>query len=92
MILQGDLINATLRTGSIGFLAYNCYAIYRDRCIAGVSVWPTLYAGCVACWSAAYYASLDQWRSSWVLGAHGVVELTWVTMVTWYLLKGKKRQ
>jgi hypothetical protein len=86
-LIHGDLINATLRTGSIVFLAYNCYAIYRDKRIAGVSIYPTMYAGCVAMWSAAYYASLDQWRSSWVLGAHGVVELTWVGMVVFYLLR-----
>ena len=88
-MIHGDLINATLRTGSIGFLAYNCYAIYRDKRIAGVSIWPTMYAGCVAMWSGIYYASLDQWRSSWVLFGHGIVELTWVAMVCFYFWRKK---
>jgi hypothetical protein len=85
MVVNIDAVNASLRAGSIVFLVLNCVKIYRDRRIAGVSVWPTLYAGCVACWSAAYYSWLDQWRSSLVMFGHGVVELAWVAMVAWFL-------
>lgn len=82
-----DLINGIFEVVCGLFSAINCFSLYRDKAVAGVSLVPTMFYTAWGLWALVYYPLLHQWMSFG--GGIGVVlaNATWVVMAIYYKTK-----
>lgn len=83
-----DQINAVFEFLSAVFISMNVRRLYRDKKVAGVSLWPTAFFTSWCVWNLYFYPALGQW---WSFGAGiliGLVNATWLTLAVYY--NGKK--
>lgn len=82
-----DIINGLFESLGGLFLAINCFRLYRDKKIAGVSLLPTVFYTTWGLWNLLYYPSLHQYVSFY--GGIGVVvaNAAWVGMAVYYRCK-----
>lgn len=71
MGLNADLVNGLFELFGGLLLALNCFRLYRDKRLAGVSIIPTTFYALWGYWNLFYYPSLHQWMS--FVGGLGVV-------------------
>ena len=61
--MKSDLINSLLLVIGGGLNFTNCWVIYRDKCVRGVSIYPVAFFALWALWDLYYYPHLGQWIS-----------------------------
>jgi uncharacterized membrane protein YfcA len=87
---MNDLINGLC--GTIGglFVFNNCYTLYKDKNVKGVSKLSTLFFTLWSYFILYYYSSLDQWLSllGGILMALG--NTIWLIMAMYYLKREQK--
>jgi hypothetical protein len=83
-----DQINAIFEFVSALFIGINVWRLYKDKRVAGVSLWPTAFFASWGLWNLYFYPALNQW---WSFGAGigiVIVNVLWLGMAVYY---GKKK-
>jgi hypothetical protein len=84
MTLTNDMINGALEFGGSLFLFRNCWMLYEDKVVKGVSPWATFYFFSWAVWNLFFYPSLNQYWS-WIGGmCIGLSQFVWIVLALWY--------
>lgn len=61
--MTADLLNATFEAVGAAFLAADCRALARDKCLRGV-FWPgRVFFASWGLWNVVYYPAIGQWLS-----------------------------
>jgi len=86
-----DAINGAYELGGGLFLLYNCFRLYQDKEVKGISIGTTAFFASWGYWNLFYYPHLHQWLS--FLGGILVVgtNTAWVVMAIYYTRKKKKQ-
>lgn len=84
---MNDQINGIFEMVGGVVLLFNIYYLWRDKSLAGVSVWPTIHFTLWGVWNLWYYPSLGQTWSFW--GAVCIVSANtvWVAMAVVYSVR-----
>jgi uncharacterized membrane protein YfcA len=81
---MNDIINGIFELGGGILLIINCFKLYKDKEVKGVSISVCAFFTVWGCWNLYFYPSLGQWVSF----AGGVllvtVNLVWVFMAIYY--------
>lgn len=82
--MSADLINGLFETIGGVLILNHCRALFRDKAIAGVSVFSTAVFTSWGIWNLYYYPSLGQWWS--FLGGLAIVAANalWLGMMLYY--------
>ena len=81
--MHWDAINAIFEAGGGVLLAVNVRRLWRDRRLAGVSVWPTVWFTAWGLWNLVYYPALHQWWSLAAGVAVVVGNAAWLLLAAW---------
>lgn len=87
--MNPDRINALFELGAGLLLTLNVARLYKDKKLAGVSLFPTAWFNLWGAWNLHYYHALHQplsWYAGWLVFA---MNTAWVGMAVWY--REKKR-
>lgn len=84
-----DLINSCFGFSAGIFLWYNCYLLYKDKQVRGISVAFMLFYTLWGVWNFYYYPSLGQWCSlvGSIFGT--AANAVWVVLAIYYKRKLK---
>lgn len=83
----GDAVNGAFEAGAAVALWRNCWLIWRDREVRGVSVASTAFFAAWGFWNLWYYRSLGQ-SFSWAAGMAVVLANTcWVSLAVYFRRK-----
>jgi len=89
---MNDLINGIFEIFGGVFLMLNCFKLYKDKRVQGVSISVTVFFTAWGFWNLFYYPSLDQWASFFggvlLVAANSV----WVSMAIYYGIKKKQHE
>jgi hypothetical protein len=87
-----DLINGCYELLGGIFLLHNCWNLYKDKKVSGVSIPSIVFFTSWGYWNLYYYPSLNQWWS-FAGGCLIVIANTlWVTMYFYYKNLTKKQK
>lgn len=64
-MLTPDAINAMFELGGAALLTLNIRRLFKDRTVAGVSVWPTAFFSAWGLWNLAFYIAVNAPLSWW---------------------------
>jgi len=62
-MISNDLINGSWELVGGGLLMRNCWLLYKEKQVKGVSAATTAFFTSWGMWNLVYYPSLDQWFS-----------------------------
>jgi hypothetical protein len=70
-------------------LIINCYRVYKDKRVAGVSIYPVAFFNAWGIWNLYFYPAIDAWWS--FVGSIFMVtaNTTWVVMAIYYTARNK---
>ena len=61
--MNTDTINGLFEFIAAGFLIFNCFKIYKDKCIRGVCAFPFVIYTIWGFWNLFFYPSVGCWLS-----------------------------
>ena len=73
------------------FLALNCWRLYKDKQVKGVSLFTAAFFATWSWWNLYYYPSLNQWLSFSGGLLLGIMNALWVIMAIYYERKRKSK-
>jgi hypothetical protein len=82
-----DIGNSAFITGGALVTTLNIWAIYRDKKVSGVSIWPAIWFIAWGIWNLFYYHHLKQPYSWWVEVAIVLSNVIWLGLVGYYKVK-----
>lgn len=87
-----DAVNGSYELIGGLFMALNCYRLYKDKQIKGVSILTAVFFSTWSWWNLYYYPHLNQWFS--FLGGLliGTMNIMWVVMALYYTKKCKRKE
>lgn len=84
MMVSPDLINASFEVLAGGILTLNCWRLFKDKVVKGISPISVIFFTSWGVWNLYYYPYLSQPLSFWggilVVGANGV----WIVQMVYY--------
>lgn len=87
--MTNDIINAAFEFSGSLFVLNNCWTLYRDKLVRGVSLLTTLYFTSWGGWNVFYYPSLGQ-RWSFIAGmCICTANILWISLMLYYKRKEK---
>jgi len=63
MISWQDVVNGAFECLAGFMVLLSCRRVYKDKAVAGVSIWATAFFTLWGYWNIYYYPHLDQWLS-----------------------------
>ncbi|MGF6440717.1 hypothetical protein [Paraburkholderia youngii] len=92
MTPTNDMINGAFEFSGALFLFRNCWTLYRDKVVKGVSAWATFYFFSWGIWNLFFYPALHQYWS-WVGGmCICVAHFTWIVLLVRYRLAARRQR
>lgn len=88
---MNDVINAIFSFLSGIFLWYNCWKLYKDKQVCGVSISCQALFTLWGFWNLYYWPSLNQWVTWYASIFSTTANLVWVWMAIYYTRKKKLR-
>lgn len=83
-MVSPDFINASFEVLAGAVLSLNCWRLFKDKVVKGVSPISVIFFACWGIWNLYYYPHLDQPLSFWggllVVGANGA----WIVQMVYY--------
>jgi len=90
--MVADIVNGFFECIGGIMMFLNCYKIWKDKQVKGVSIFATGFFTAWGYWNLYYYPSLNQWMS-FVGGLFIVLGNTiWVSLAMYYMRKNKKTE
>ena len=83
--MSADLINGLFEAVGGVLILNHCRALYRDKALAGVSVFSTAVFTSWGFWNLYYYPSRGQWWSFAGGGALVIANALWLGMMLYYI-------
>jgi uncharacterized membrane protein len=89
--MTNDMINAAFEVTGALFVLNNCWTLYRDKLVRGVSLLTTMYFTSWGIWNVYFYPALGQ-RWSWIAGmCICTANILWIFLMLYYKRKEKIR-
>lgn len=88
---MNDLINSMFELFGAPFILLNCYRVYQDKSVAGVSIIATAYFVAFGAWNIYYYPSLGQMLSFYAGVALLSANALYVSLLIWYGVINKNK-
>lgn len=82
-----DAINGSYEFIGGIFLLLNCFKLYKDKEVKGVSIFVSGFFATWSWWNCYYYPHLNQWLSFAGGLLIGTTNAAWVIMATYYMRK-----
>jgi uncharacterized membrane protein YfcA len=79
-----DLVNGLFEAAGAGMVGLNCWRLYQDKVVRGVSALATVVFTAWGFWNLWYYPSLGQWFSFYAGMLIVAGNLTWICMLLYY--------
>ena len=86
-----DTINGTYEFLGGLFLLQNCYRLYQDKEVKGVTLISAAFFATWSWWNLYYYPSLNQWISFFGGLLIALTNATWVVMAIYYTHKNNHK-
>lgn len=83
------MINGSFELVGALLTFYNCSVLLKDRKVAGINPWVTVYFAGWALWNCFWYPSLNQPYSFYGGIAITVANMTWILILVWINFKRK---
>jgi hypothetical protein len=85
-----DIINGIFEQIGGILIFRNCWMLYKEKRVMGVSIFTTAFFTAWGCWNLYYYPSLNQWASFIGGLSIAVGNGLWVIMAMYYAKKNKE--
>lgn len=84
MTITPDMVNGVFEVLGGLCLCLNCWRIYKDRQVKGVSVWPVLFFTSWGFWNLFFYPSMGAWFSFYGGILIAIANVVWISLVIYY--------
>lgn len=86
-----DTINGSYEMLGGLFLLHNCYRLYRDKEVRGITLTSATFFSTWSWWNLYYYPSLNQWVSFFGGLLIAITNAMWVIMAIYYTHRNKHK-